>query len=227
LLISGKFVPLEGFEQDRRRVEAVAGDADETHQPQRVRLAGAVQGPVRPGHLLQFLERRHRVKLEQVEAVRPQAFQRTADLLEGAGAAAFLGLGGQEEIRAAGLHPRAHPQLGVAVRGGDVDVVDAVPQQDIQRFIRNRLRNAGERRRAEQRTGADLTRFTERDFLDHPVVILSALGRGWNTSRNKARGPAAAIGPAAAFGHGDRHQQPGVRSGKDRFFRGVHPRHEM
>ena len=65
----------------------------------------------------------------------------------------------------------ADAQLGVAVAGGGVDVVDAVAEQHLQRAVGLVLAGPGERRRAEQRDRAQVSRASERPSLDHDASL--------------------------------------------------------
>ena len=112
---------------------AVAGDADEA------RLAGVARFDGR----LERAARRHRrlplrfvdeiVELHQVDVVRLQPLQRLLDLRAGAVARALIGLRRQEEAAAMLGHPLTDASLGAPVRGGGVDVVDAVAEQQVER----------------------------------------------------------------------------------------------
>ena len=104
-------------------------------------------------------------------------------------AGAGSGLGREKEILPVTGHPRTDAELGVSVPLGGVDVVDAVPQQHLERAIRFRLAGPGQRGRAEERHGALVTRPSERPLLDHRA--LSRRARDSTIAQ-----PASAIGRA-------------------------------
>jgi hypothetical protein len=64
------------------------------------------------------------VHLDEVDMVGLEPLQAVVDLGPGVVAVAQAGLGGQEDPAAEVGHPGAQPQLGVAVAGRDVEVVD-------------------------------------------------------------------------------------------------------
>jgi hypothetical protein len=82
-----------------------------------------------------------------------EAVERAADLLTGGAVGPLAGLGGQEELALVALQPGGDPQLGVAVAGRDVDVVDAVLNQQLQRAVGILLGDTAQRRGAEDGAG--------------------------------------------------------------------------
>ena len=106
--------------------QAVAGDADEPNEPLVARLHRRLQRTVLAQGELPVDYVDEVVQLEQVDVVDAEAVERAADLLACAGVVALAGLRRQEETVAVPLEPWGEPQLGVAVRGGRVDVVHAV-----------------------------------------------------------------------------------------------------
>src|SRR5579884_75527 len=85
---------------------------------------------------------------------------------------ALAGLGCQEEAVALTRHPRSETQLGVAVAGSCIDVVDAVLDHELEGAVGHVLGNARERRRAEDRLRAVVPRAAERLCGDHRNVSL-------------------------------------------------------
>ena len=59
----------------------------------------------------------------------------------GAFLVALIAFGREEEAIGLSFQPGRDAQLGVAVTGGGVDVIDAVAQEDIQALIRDLLRH--------------------------------------------------------------------------------------
>jgi hypothetical protein len=59
-----------------------------------------------------------------------------------------------EKVSRLALEPGPDPQLGVPVAGGDVDVVDSVTEQHLERAIGDLLGRPRQRRRAKQGAGA-------------------------------------------------------------------------
>ena len=68
---------------------------------------------------------RQRVKLIQVEVVRPQALERTLQFRLGAFPLALRRLAGQEDLPAIRFQRRSELHLRVAVRRGDLEIIDA------------------------------------------------------------------------------------------------------
>ena len=143
-------------------------DAD---KPDQAPLAGFERGfqrAARPQDVIEFYQRRDVMQLDKVKLAGLQPFQGAADLRGRLAAAALPGFGGQEEIPAVLFHPRADPQFGVAVRCGDVDVVHAVPEQNLEGRIRvGAPADSGKRRRAEHGPRGRMACFPERYFFNH------------------------------------------------------------
>jgi hypothetical protein len=94
------------------------------------------------------------VQLKEVDVIDAQPFERAVELLLRALVVACVRLGGDEECSRMLLEPRRDPQLGVAVRGGGVDVIDTVLEEQLQRPLSVRVRNVAERGRTEDGSGA-------------------------------------------------------------------------
>ena len=75
--------------------------------------------------------------------------------------AAPAGLGGQEKAIGLAAQPGLHAQLGIAVARGDVDVVDAVLQQDLERAVGDVLGDPRERGPSEDDAAAVVARAPE------------------------------------------------------------------
>jgi len=93
------------------------------------------------------------VHLDQVDVVHAQPLERTLQVVARLARRAAAGLGGEEEVLAVPRHPRSDAQLGIAVARGGIDVVDAVPQQHLQRTVGLVLARARQRGGAEQHHG--------------------------------------------------------------------------
>ena len=79
------------------------------------------------------------------------------------------GLGRDEKRIARILQPRLDSQLGVAVRGRDVDVVDPVLDKDLERSVGRVLRDRGQGGPAEDHAAAPMFRPPEALVSDrHP-----------------------------------------------------------
>ena len=114
------------------------------------------------------------VQLDQVDLVDAEPVERAANLFARSGAVALAGLRREEETVAMLREPRREPQLRVAVRRGDVDVVDAVLEQQLEHRIGLGLRQRAERRGAEERAGALVAGASERRLRDHPMRLTCA-----------------------------------------------------
>src|SRR3989442_4506526 len=81
--------------------------------------------------------------------------------------------GGEEEILAVARHPGSDTQFGVPIAGRDVDMIDAVGEEDVQHTIRLGLGRAAERRRTKERDRAHVSSASKRSFLNHGVLLSS------------------------------------------------------
>ena len=108
------------------------------------------------------------MQLPQVDVVDAEPVQRPVQVLTRAVGAPLAGLGGQEEPAGVRAQPRGHAplRLAVAVAGGDVDVVDVVLEQRLEGAVGGVLRDAGERGRAEDQSGAAVAGAPEREARD-------------------------------------------------------------
>src|SRR5262245_54819489 len=84
---------------------------------------------------------------------------------------ALASLGGEEEILAVPCHPRANTQFRVAIAGRDVNMIDAVFEQDVQHAIRLCLGGAAEGRRTKERDRAQVASTSKRSFLNHGGLL--------------------------------------------------------
>ena len=99
----------------------MAGDAEE---PGEALVAGALERRHRVAPLLEHGQRRHAVELVEVEVVGLEAPQRLLQLRPHTVGVAPGGLGAEEQAVADGRDVGADEDLGVAVAGGDVEMVD-------------------------------------------------------------------------------------------------------
>ena len=126
---------LEAAQVHLRDRDAVAGDADEAHQPlvpgldRRLEGAAGSQRDLPLDHVDQV------VQLDQIDVVDAEALQRAPDLVARARRCARRSWSRGRTGRGC-VAARRRAQLRVAVAGGDVDVVDAELQQCLQRRIR-------------------------------------------------------------------------------------------
>jgi hypothetical protein len=132
-----------------RGVQSVSGHAEEADLAAFPRLEEGFQRPARAHRRLPFLLIHEGVHLPKVHVVSPEPGERTIQLLERARLEALLRLRGQENLVAARGEPGLHPNLGLAVAGGDVEVVDAGVEREAERPVGLSLRDGPERRGAE------------------------------------------------------------------------------
>src|SRR5205085_1638339 len=118
------------------------------------------------------------VELTQVDVVDAEPVQRPVQLLSGGAGGALTRLGGDEETTGMAAQPGRYAQLGVAVGGGDVDVVDVVLEQRLERAIGDILRHACERRAAEDRAAAGVSGATEGERGDRHAPYANPLRAG-------------------------------------------------
>src|SRR5204862_418700 len=103
----------------------------------------------------------------QIDVVDAQPLERAVEVLTRFGCRPAAGLRREEEVLPVACHPRRDAELGVAVPRGRVDVVDAVPEQQVERAVGVRLAGARQRGPAEEGHRAQVTRAPERSSLDH------------------------------------------------------------
>ena len=157
--------PLEAARVHLRDREPVAGDADERDQAlaagldRRLQRAAGAERDVPLDHVDEVVE------LDRVDVVDAEPLERAVDLLLRLRVGALAGLGRQEELVL--REPRGDPQLRVAIGGGDVDVVDAVLEQQLERAVRIGLGGLGQRRGTEDHAAGLVSRRAEGGALDH------------------------------------------------------------
>ena len=125
----------------------------------RLQRAAAAQRDVPLDHVDEVVE------LDRVDVVDAEPLERAVDLLLGLRVGALAGLGREEELVL--RQPRGDPQLRVAVGGGDVDVVDAVLEQQLERAVRVLLGRLGQRRGTEDHAAGLVSGRAEGGALDH------------------------------------------------------------
>ena len=87
-------------------------------------------------------------------------------------AVAQAGLGGQEDPVPGAAHPRVQPQLGVAVAGGDVEVVDPGVQGQLDRGVSGVLVDRRQGGRAVDQDRAPVAGATQSALLHgHPLLV--------------------------------------------------------
>jgi hypothetical protein len=140
----------------RGHAPAVPGCADEPDQALLAGFHGRVQGAARRQRPIPLVGVDQRMELQQVDPVGAHPLERVVDVASGALAVALAGLARKEEVIAMAVHPGADPQLGIAVSGCGVDVVDAALEQQIEHPVGGSLIDAGKRGAAEQHRGAHM-----------------------------------------------------------------------
>ena len=103
--------------------------------------------------------------------VSPQPLERALDLLEGERTCPLTGLGGQEELVAVSVHPGPEAQLGFAVTGGGVDVVDPMRTDQFHGLIRLFLADVADGGGAKEKTSALMASTAERLNGDHGLIL--------------------------------------------------------
>jgi len=106
------------------------------------------------------------VKLDQIDLVDLQAFERAANLRQRGAGGALARLGGQEERPPVALDPVAQPQLGLAVAGGCVHVVDTIAEGHVHGGVGFGLRHVGEGGRAQEEASAGVGGAAEGGVFD-------------------------------------------------------------
>jgi len=121
---------------------SVAGDADEADESLLPSLDRRLQRAAGAERSVLLNRIREVVELPQVDVVDPQALQRPLQLLASRRGLPFAALGGQKELPRVAAKPRSEAQLRLPIAGSNVDVVDSVREQHIQRLIGDCLRDA-------------------------------------------------------------------------------------
>ena len=112
-----------------------------------------------------------RVDLPQVDMVDLEPVERALDLLAGAFLVTSVTFGRQEEVVRLSFQPRRDAQLGVAVIGRGVDVIDAVAEKDFERLVGDFLRDMTQRRGAKNDPGALVSGAPELGLRDHQLKV--------------------------------------------------------
>src|SRR5262245_26579432 len=87
---------------------------------------------------------------------------------------ALPSLGSEEEILAVPCHPWANTQFSVPIAGRDVDMIDAVFEEDVEHAVCLGLRGTAERRRAKECDCAHMSSASKRSFLNHGMFLSCA-----------------------------------------------------
>ncbi len=133
----------------------VAGDADEPNETLVARLEHGLERAAFTKRLLPFDDVDEVVQLDQVDPIDTHALERASNLRPCALVIASPGLRREKEAVAMLGEPGLQAILRLAVRGGDVDVVDALLQQQLEDGLRLGLRHApADRGRPEDRSRA-------------------------------------------------------------------------
>ncbi len=117
---------------------AVPGDADEADEPFVARFDGCLERAALAQCGLPLGRIDEVVELEQVDVVDSEPVERAADLLACTGSLTLAGLRREEELVAVLRQEGRKAELGVAVRRGRIDVVDAVLEEQFERARRPR-----------------------------------------------------------------------------------------
>jgi hypothetical protein len=147
--------------------QAMAGDADEAHQPLLARLDRRLEGAIGAQRGVPLDDVDQVVQLDGVDPVDAEAVEGPPDLLPGAAVGPFPRLRRDEEGARVALQPRRDPQFGVAVARRHVDVVDAVLQELVQGPVGVALGHAGQRRGTEDHAAGVMAGRAERRPWEH------------------------------------------------------------
>ena len=146
---------------------AVTGHADEAREPLPTSLDQRFERAAGPHGLIPVVGMSQGVELDQVDVVDAQPLERAMEVLARLGRRPAAGLRREKEVLPVTGHPRPDAELGVAVPRGGVDVVDAVPEQQVERAIGVGLTGPRQRGPAEEGHRARVTGASERASLDH------------------------------------------------------------
>src|SRR5580700_3672602 len=99
----------------RGDASAMAGHADEAHQPLRARLDQRLERALRTERRLPFVFIDEIVHLNEIDLINAQALQRALHAVARTCISSIAGLGREEEILAMLAHPRTDAQFRVAI----------------------------------------------------------------------------------------------------------------
>ena len=131
----GEREPAQSLEVGRGSFVAVAGEPHGADQPLLLGPYRSLERTVVGEHQVELVDVADGVQLEQVDVVGLQPLERPVDRRPGGVVAAVAGLGREEDPVADGGHDRAEPQLGLAIAGRDVEVVDAGVEGQLDRLV--------------------------------------------------------------------------------------------
>ena len=173
----------------------MAGDAEPAHDPLLARLDQGLQRPALGRALVQLVQLAHRMKLVQIQAVRPEPLERSVQLRLGRITGALLRLAAQEDLAPDPGHPRLQPQLGLTVGRGHVKVIDTGVQGRLDGPVRRVLVHPADPGGAECHHRAHLSRPPQSPpfhlCLLHPPLGMQipSFLRGPSVARHGARSP--------------------------------------
>src|SRR5262249_30606259 len=162
-----KVEPLQAALMHGGNGPAMTSNPDEAHKALLPRFDRRFQRPAWPHCHVPVVRVKQGMQLNQVHHIHPQAFERPMDLVTGILVKALPGLGGEEEILAMARHPGSNPQFGIPIACRNVDMIDAVFEEDVQDAIRLGLGGTAERCRTEERHRAHVCSASKRSFLNH------------------------------------------------------------
>jgi hypothetical protein len=109
-------------------LRAVPGDADEPHEALLARLDAGVKAASRAQRRVPVDRIGKTVELDEIDLLHAHPLQRTMDLALGIVVRPASGLRRKEKAGSVLLEPGGDPQLGIAVCGRDVDVIDPIAE---------------------------------------------------------------------------------------------------
>src|SRR5262249_53610872 len=150
-----------------RNGPAMPRDPYEAHEPLLPCFNRRFQRPAWPHRQVPVIGVKQGMQLNQVNCIDPQAFERAMNPVTRVLVEALAGLGSEEEILAMLCHPWANAQFGVPIAGRNVDMIDAIFEEDVEHTVRLCLGGAAERRRPKERDCAHMSGASKRSFLNH------------------------------------------------------------
>src|SRR5215510_14194788 len=144
---------------------AMPGDADEPHEALLPCFDRRFQRPARPHCQVPV------VGVNQGDGIDTQAFERAMDLLPRVLVEALTSLGSQEEILTMPCHPWANTQFSIPIAGRNIDMINAVCEEDVEHTICLCLGGAAKRRRTKERDCAQVSSASKRSFLNHGMFL--------------------------------------------------------
>ena len=161
-----------GAQVHRGDPQAMTGHADMAHKAFLPRAHERLQRAARSVGDRPFVLLDEIVQLDQVDAIDAEPSQRALEACSGIVGRALCGLRRQKETVTVPSHEGSDAELGIAVVGGGVDVVDAELQQEVEHFVGASLTHGVQPGCTEDNPAAEVPGSPELRPVDHSTQRL-------------------------------------------------------